>query len=107
MKEQPDNKWLEILLEEEEPYRDNNGFSRKVVRALPKHRRLTWRLQRRLIKAVSVLAGLLLSLILLRGFDFPFDWLPPLPPLVWLTLSAVGVFGLLASACMWIVSDQA
>ena len=107
MKEQPDSQWLEELLKEEEPYVDNDGFSKKVVQSLPQRRRLTWRVKRRIIKILSILVGLSASLLILNGTDVDLGFLQSVPPVALVTLGALGVFGVITVACVWITSDRA
>ena len=106
MKEQPDSQWLEELLKEEEPYVDNDGFSKQVVKSLPKGKRWTWRTKRRLIKFGAVLAASVAAVIGISGLEVDSSVLESITPVVLMTLSVVGLALSIAGACLWIVSDR-
>ena len=106
MKEQPDSQWLEELLKEEEPYLDNDGFSKQVVESLPQRRRWTWRTKRRLIKVMAVLGAGAAAAFALSGLELDLSLLSDFHPFTLMTLSIVGIAGAIATACIWVVTDR-
>ena len=107
MKEQPDSQWIEELLKDEEPYIDNDGFSKQVVDSLPKRKRWTWRTKRRLIKVGAVLAASAAALVGISGLELDLSVLNTVPPFVLMTISVVALAGAIAAACIWVVTDRA
>lgn len=107
MKEQPDSQWLEELLKDEEPYVDNDGFSKQVIESLPKRNRWTWRTKRRLIKVGAVLAASVAATIGISGLELDLSVLNAVPPFALMTLSVVAIAGTIAAACIWVVTDRA
>lgn len=107
MKEQPDNQWLEELLKKEEPYVDNDGFSKRVVGSLRKRKRMTWSAKRRLVKTTSIVVGVVASLSILSDLEVDYSFLQSIPPIALMVASAVGISIGIAGACIWIVTDSA
>ena len=106
MKEQPDSQWLEELLKEEEPYLDNDGFSKEVVEALPKKKRWSWKAKRRLVKATVILASGAAALFALSGLGVDPGQLEGVNPIAVMTVSVVGIAVAIAGACLWVVTDR-
>ena len=107
MNDEFDFERLEKALREEEPYIPNEGFSARVLTTLPRHRRLSYRARRKLMKALSAAAGLAVALPILSGAGF-------LPPIATLSTQLIPLISLsillplaIAVACLWIASDRA
>ena len=106
MKEQPDNQWVEELLKDEEPYIDNDGFSKPVVESLLERKRMTWRTKRRMIKAGAILAAGAAAVFAIGGLDLDLSILNQVNPIAVMTVSVVGIAAVIAGACLWVVSDR-
>lgn len=102
-----DNEQLEKLLREEEPYISNDDFSQNVVESLPARRRLTWRVKRRIIKGVSVCAGVgcVLGILLSNGAPNALQDAMANPMII--AVSLVSVVVAIGATCVWVMSDRA
>ena len=102
-----DNEQLENLLRDEEPYISNDGFSDRVVSALPRRRRLTWRIKRRIVKGVSAFAaiGTLLAILLSNGYSQEVLEITTNP--LFIPVAMIGIFVTIGAACVWVMSDRA
>jgi hypothetical protein len=107
MKEQPDNQWLEELLKEDESYIENDGFSRAVLKSLPKRKRMTWSAKRRLTKAFSAILGLVCCVVILSGIELDLGVLHGFYSTGLMTFFGIGVTALVTGFCLWVVFDRA
>lgn len=97
---------LKEILKQDESYIENDGFSNKVLGSLPKRKRMSWSAKRRLIKALSAILGLALSIMIIGGIEFDPEFLQGGYSTALMTFSAIGVSALLAVGCLWVVSDR-
>lgn len=99
--------WLEKALKKEEPYIDNNGFSQQVIESLPRRKRLSWRMKRRIVKGAVMLCGLATVL----GVAATMDIIPEIQELLkgpmGITLLSISFFVAITGSCVWVSSDRA
>lgn len=71
MNEQPQRDWLDDVLKEGPRYIEDNGFSARVVSALPRRKQRAW--VRTAVLGGAAVAGCALGLVLLPGGKFVAD----------------------------------
>jgi hypothetical protein len=106
MKDQERDEALEEWLRSPEAHLENEGFSHRVLEALPRRRRLTWRAKRRWVKGISVVVGLTVFVAVGGAADM-MDWMRGwVSGAAWLSVLIVSVPLAIGASCVWACSDR-
>lgn len=107
MTDEFDTDWLEKALKKEDPYIENNGFSKKVVESLPAKKLLSWSMKRRIVKGVVAACGLAIALgTVASAGAFP-EVKQLLDSSFGITISFTALFVAIAGGCVWVSMDRA
>ncbi len=98
---------IERVLREEEPYLENDGFSQRVVDALPRGKRLTWSAKRRLVKGLMALIGTVATVAILLSGPLPPEIRKAMENPMLIAFAITSACVAIGGVCAWVMSDRA